>query len=211
MRRLAAYWAVLTLAPGAATDAVGFSFNGATGPENNFLIDGVNTTDPAFGLLGTQLTLEFIGETEIITGGYNAEYGRATGGVVNVITKSGSNNFHGDIWFYATPFQLDPLIIGRSGEAVWVRRRFGGHTNLRCDAGFVGNAFPAALQAIALIPTAPPGAAARLVSARAPECEHVAIFSRDDRAGGIVPRLPFLRRQALFAFAHDSSSPSRGA
>ena len=84
------------------------SFNGATGPENNFLIDGVNTTDPAFGLLGTQLTLEFIGETEIITGGYNAEYGRATGGVVNVITKSGSNNFHGDMWFYATPFQLDP-------------------------------------------------------------------------------------------------------
>ncbi|HEX8953356.1 MAG TPA: TonB-dependent receptor, partial [Polyangia bacterium] len=112
------YDAVLTLAPGAATDAVGFSFNGATGPENNFLIDGVNTTDPAFGLLGTQLTLEFIGETEVITGGYNAEYGRATGGVVNVITKSGSNNFHGDLWFYATPFQLDPQLIGRSGEAI---------------------------------------------------------------------------------------------
>ncbi|HEY2748977.1 MAG TPA: hypothetical protein VGL86_30360, partial [Polyangia bacterium] len=112
------YDAVLTLAPGAATDPVGFSFNGATGPENNFLIDGVNTTDPAYGLLGTQLTLEFIGETEIITGGYNAEYGRATGGVVNVITKSGSNQFHGDLWFYATPFQLDPNLIGRSGEAI---------------------------------------------------------------------------------------------
>ena len=112
------YDAILTLAPGSATDAVGFSFNGATGPENNFLIDGVNTTDPAFGLLGTQLTLEFIGETEIITGGYNAEYGRATGGVVNVITKSGSNNFHGDVWFYVTPFQLQSNLIARSGEAI---------------------------------------------------------------------------------------------
>ncbi|HEV3141166.1 MAG TPA: TonB-dependent receptor, partial [Vicinamibacterales bacterium] len=112
------YDAVLTLAPGAATDPVGFSFNGATGPENNFLIDGVNTTDPAFGLLGTQLTLEFVGETEIITGGYNAEYGRATGGVVNVITKSGSNNFHGDVWFYVTPIQLDPHLTQRLGEAI---------------------------------------------------------------------------------------------
>src|SRR4051812_44280183 len=65
------YDAVLTLAPGAATEAGtgGVSFSGATGPENNFLIDGVNTTDPAFGLLGTQLTLEFVGETELITGG----------------------------------------------------------------------------------------------------------------------------------------------
>ena len=86
---------------------VGTSFNGATGPENNFLIDGVNTTNPAFGLVGTQLTLEFIEETEIITGGYNAEYGRATGGVVNVVTKCGTNEFHGGVWFFYTPFQLD--------------------------------------------------------------------------------------------------------
>src|ERR1700748_1601562 len=116
----------MSLGPGAAagTGEAGIgkgasvSFNGATGPENNFLIDGVNSTNPAFGLLGTQLTLEFIGETELITGGYNAEYGRATGGVVNVITKSGSNQFHGDLWFNAVPFQLDPNLIGRSGAAI---------------------------------------------------------------------------------------------
>ena len=128
------YDAVLTLAPGAATEAGtgGVSFSGATGPENNFLIDGVNTTDPAFGLAGTQLTLEFVGETEIITGGYNAEYGRATGGVVNVITKSGSNNFHGDVWFYATPFQLDPHLVGRSGEAIATRTK----TKYGFDFGF---------------------------------------------------------------------------
>ncbi|MCU1278025.1 MAG: hypothetical protein JWM53_1571, partial [bacterium] len=120
------YDAIMNLAPGAAagTGEAGIgkgasvSFNGATGPENNFLIDGVNSTNPAFGLVGTQLTLEFIGETELITGGYNAEYGRATGGVVNVITKSGSNQFHGDLWFYVTPLQLQVHQVARSGEAI---------------------------------------------------------------------------------------------
>jgi hypothetical protein len=126
------YQSVLTMAPGSATDAVGNSFNGATGPENNFLIDGANTTDPGFGLIGTQLSIEFIGETEIITGGYNAEYGRATGAVVNVITKSGSNNFHGDIWFNVTPFQLNANLVGRLGEAITRRTR----TKYGFDFGF---------------------------------------------------------------------------
>jgi hypothetical protein len=126
------YDAVLTLAPGASTDATGFQFGGATGLENNFMIDGVNTTSPATGGLGTTLTLEFIGETEIITGGYNAEYGRATGGVVNVITKSGSNNFHGDLWFYVTPFQLNSPYTGRAFEAVQTKT----HTKFAMDFGF---------------------------------------------------------------------------
>jgi len=134
------YDSIMTLAPGAAagTGETGIgkgtsvSFNGSTGPENNFLIDGVNSTNPAFGLLGTQLTLEFVGETELITGGYNAEYGRATGGVVNVITKSGSNQFHGDLWFNATPFQLDGHFIARSGEAIGFRN----HQKYAMDFGF---------------------------------------------------------------------------
>jgi hypothetical protein len=126
------YDAVLTLAPGSAADPIGFSFSGSTGNENNFLIDGANTTNPAFGLLGTTLTLEFIGETEIITGGYNAEYGRATGGVVNVITKSGSNEFHGGLWFYATPFSLTPTLVARSGEAIGHQTR----TKYGFDFGF---------------------------------------------------------------------------
>ncbi len=125
------YDAIMALAPGAAqgTGEAGIgkgasiSFSGATGPENNYLIDGVNSTNPAFGLVGTQLTLEFVGETELITGGYNAEYGRATGGVVNVITKSGSNQFHGGLWLYATPLQLQANTVGRSGEAIVSRTK----------------------------------------------------------------------------------------
>jgi hypothetical protein len=125
------YDAIMALAPGAAAGTgeagigkgASISFSGATGPENNYLIDGVNSTNPAFGLVGTQLTLEFVGETELITGGYNAEYGRATGGVVNVITKSGSNQFHGGLWLYATPFQLTPNAVGRSGESIYSRTK----------------------------------------------------------------------------------------
>ena len=46
---------------------------------------------------------DFIEEIEVITGGYNAEFGRATGGVVNVVTKSGSNEFKGSIFGYYQP------------------------------------------------------------------------------------------------------------
>ncbi len=130
--------AVLTQAPGAARDAgnsANFSFNGATGLENNFLIDGHNTTNPSFGLLGTPLSLEFIGETQLITGGYNAEYGRATGGVVNVITKTGSNEFHGGAWVYTKPFQLDPTLVARSGEAIGRLSKLASATDFGFDLG----------------------------------------------------------------------------
>src|SRR4029079_13699817 len=112
--------------------AVGFSFGGATGPENNFLIDGLNATNPGLGLQGTNFSVEFIKETEIITGGYNAEYGRATGGVVNVVTKSGSNEFHGGAWFTRPSRELNPTIVGRSGESVASLS----HTTYAFDFGF---------------------------------------------------------------------------
>jgi len=78
------------------------SVGGASGPENNYILDGVNTTDPAFGGSGANLPFEFVQEVEIKTGAYGPEYGRATGGIFNVITKSGGNEFHGDIFGYGT-------------------------------------------------------------------------------------------------------------
>src|ERR1043166_6732714 len=76
------------------------SVAGSSGPENNYILDGVNTTDPAFGGSGANLPFEFVQEVEIKTGAYGAEYGRRTGGIFNVITKSGSNEFHGDAFGY---------------------------------------------------------------------------------------------------------------
>ncbi len=76
------------------------SVGGSSGPENNYILDGVNTTDPAFGGSGANLPFEFVQEVEIKTGAYGAEYGRSTGGIFNVITKSGGNEFHGDAFGY---------------------------------------------------------------------------------------------------------------
>ncbi|MDT4952863.1 MAG: hypothetical protein QOJ02_1001 [Acidobacteriota bacterium] len=78
------------------------SVGGSSGPENNYILDGVTTTDPAYGGSGANLPFEFVQEVEIKTGAFGAEYGKATGGIFNVITKSGTNEFHGDLFGYLT-------------------------------------------------------------------------------------------------------------
>jgi hypothetical protein len=89
------------------------SIGGASGLENNYIIDGVNVTNTGFGAmgsfsrtygsLGTGVTSDFIKETQVKTGGFEAEYGQATGGVVNVVTESGTNEFHGALFGYWRP------------------------------------------------------------------------------------------------------------
>jgi hypothetical protein len=73
---------------------------GATSAENQWIIDGVNTTNIIKGFQGKAINNEFVDEVEVKTGGYQAEYGRALGGVVNVITKAGGNAFRGDVFLY---------------------------------------------------------------------------------------------------------------
>lgn len=94
---------VLGAASGSQGDQYGTSFGGSTSVENTYIVDGLNTTDPGLGTLASSLPNEFVKETEVITGGYKAEYGRATGGIVNVITKTGSNEFHGSVFGYWSP------------------------------------------------------------------------------------------------------------
>ncbi len=95
------------LAPTGQPDRYGFSLNGATSNENGFLIDGLSVNDPAYGSLGSPLTLDFIQEVNIISGGYMPEFGRSTGGIYDVVTKSGSNEFHGSVFSYFSPGALD--------------------------------------------------------------------------------------------------------
>jgi outer membrane receptor protein involved in Fe transport len=80
--------------------ALALTVYGATSVENQYIIDGVNTTNVIKGFQGKAINTEFIQEVEVKTGGYQAEYGRALGGVINVITKSGGNEFHGDGFVY---------------------------------------------------------------------------------------------------------------
>jgi hypothetical protein len=100
------FGAVLGASAGAAQDEYGQGFSGATSVENTYVVEGVNTTDSAFGSLSTDLPTEFVSETEVITGGYAAEYGRATGALVNVATKQGSNEFHGSVFGNFSPQAL---------------------------------------------------------------------------------------------------------
>ncbi len=130
---------VLALAPGTVDPPrgqggdVGVSISGSTGSENNFIVDGLNTSDANSGILATQLHQYFIKELNVITGGYQAEYGRATGGIVSVVTKTGGNEFHGSIFASVQPFQLTPQTVGRLGEALALRQRPDG---LVYDLGF---------------------------------------------------------------------------
>jgi outer membrane receptor protein involved in Fe transport len=79
------------------------SVAGSSGPENNYILDGVNTADPAFGGSGANLPFEFVQEVQVMTGAYGAEYGKSTGGIFNVITKSGGNAYHGDVFAFFSP------------------------------------------------------------------------------------------------------------
>jgi outer membrane receptor for ferrienterochelin and colicin len=97
---------IALLAPGVTTEGSmpngnqGMKIYGASGAENNYVVDGVNATNIEFGTQGKRIPMEFIQEFQVKTGGYEAEYGKALGGIINVITKSGGNDFTGDVFGY---------------------------------------------------------------------------------------------------------------
>ncbi len=113
------------LAPGANADAYGISLNGTTSPENGFLIDGLAAGNPSTGVLGSPISVEFIQEVNVITGGFMPEFGRSTGGVVTAVTKSGSNEFRGSIFSNITPGFLEhsPTPIAREGNVITTNQR----------------------------------------------------------------------------------------
>lgn len=75
---------------------------GSTGGENLYVIDGINLTDPVGGVLATAFNYNFVREISVNTSGLGAEMGASTGGLFNILTKSGSNEFHGELFGYYT-------------------------------------------------------------------------------------------------------------
>jgi hypothetical protein len=105
------------LAPG-TTDGLGGgrdnpSISGGSALDNLYVADGVNITDSAFGgigtfsrsygALGTGINTSFIKEVQVKTAGFEPQYGQSQGGIVNIVTQSGSNEFHGAIYGFASP------------------------------------------------------------------------------------------------------------
>lgn len=78
----------------------GFQVNGASGAENQFVIDGVSVTSLLNGKSRQGAVFEILQEVQVKTTGVEAEYGGAMGGVISAITKSGGNAFHGDVHYY---------------------------------------------------------------------------------------------------------------
>lgn len=82
------------------------SFGGSAASENAYYINGYAVTNPLTNLGSTSLPFDGISQYQAITGGYGAEFGRATGGVVNIITKSGTNEFKAGAQVLWTPDSL---------------------------------------------------------------------------------------------------------
>ncbi len=101
---------VALLAPGTVRGDSDFgnlaSFGGSSVGENTYYINGINTTNFRNGLGGSELPFEMYKSFEVKTGGYSAEFGRSTGGVVNAVTKSGSNEFKWGASAYWEPSSL---------------------------------------------------------------------------------------------------------
>jgi hypothetical protein len=92
---------VSRVAPGTQDDGIGPVVYGSTGAENQYIIEGLNVTGVEVGTREKVLNFDFVQEIEVKTGGLPAEYGRLTGGAINVLTKSGGNDFKGSLFgFY---------------------------------------------------------------------------------------------------------------
>jgi hypothetical protein len=97
------FTAIATSAPGIDNESArnyGIQIDGASGADNRYVINGVDTTNLSRGTSGKVMRPDFIQEIQVKSSGYNAEYRAAIGGVVSAITKSGSNAWHGSIGGY---------------------------------------------------------------------------------------------------------------
>ena len=83
-----------------AAPTSGLNMSGQRARSNLVNVDGADATDNSVNGVRSTVSQEAVQEFQIITNSYAAEYGRASGGVVNIITRSGSNDFHGDVYGY---------------------------------------------------------------------------------------------------------------
>lgn len=129
--------AVAEATPGARNDTYGTSVAGTSSPENKYYVDGMSVNDPAFGLNGAGLSVEFVEEVRVEAGGYLPEFGRATGGIVNATTKSGSNEFHGNVYANYSPGQLfgRNQVPVREGSSIVTDRSLGWIGDAGFDVG----------------------------------------------------------------------------
>jgi hypothetical protein len=117
---------------------------GARPQQNNYRLDGISINDPTNGapgsVLGGDLGVDAIEEFSVLTSNYSAEYGRTAGGVVNAITRSGTNQFHGGVYEFLRNSALDARNFFDPGTIPpFKRNQFGASAGvpLRKDRTFI--------------------------------------------------------------------------
>ncbi|HEV2836509.1 MAG TPA: TonB-dependent receptor, partial [Pyrinomonadaceae bacterium] len=133
------FYELSLLVPGAVPPAQGsagsvrgdfaFSVNGAREDANNFLLDGVYNLDPKLNTFGVRPSVDAIREFEMLTSTYDASFGRNPGAQVNVVLKSGSNDFHGSLFEFHRNAALDArnfFAPGGESKPKYIRNQFGG-------------------------------------------------------------------------------------
>jgi outer membrane receptor protein involved in Fe transport len=113
-----------------APGSTGISANGQRARNNNFTIDGSDNNDLSVTISTVDVVPEGVGEFQVQTNPYNVEVGRNSGAQINVITRSGTNDFHGDVFDYYRGSRLNALdniekSAGLTRPSRFVRNQFG--------------------------------------------------------------------------------------
>jgi hypothetical protein len=108
---------LIVLAPGVRNEpkAGGFQVDGSSGSEHAWILDGIEVTNIQTGDLPSyaRFPTEWVAETQMKSSGFDAQYGGAIGGVVNATTRSGANDFHGQISFYTYTDEMNARVRPR--------------------------------------------------------------------------------------------------
>lgn len=132
--------ALLRISPAVREEPLGagFQIDGSSGAENTFIVDGLEVTNFRTGQLRNVQNIpnSFVREVQVKTSGFNAEYGGATGGVINVVTRGGDNKFRGELGTQFEISQLNattrpnaitsPFLSANSGAVEFIRPGTGG-------------------------------------------------------------------------------------
>ncbi len=123
------YLDLLQLVPGVAINRQADSGSDASVPilgeragNAQFLVDGLPNSDAVSGGASAQFNQESILEFQVVTAGYKAEFGHGSGGIINVVSKSGTNDFHGGVSFFHRNYKLDASDIPGRDHAPFLLR-----------------------------------------------------------------------------------------
>ncbi len=113
----------------ATTRGVGFNINGQRSTGTEILLDGVENIAVFGDGVGIKVPIDAVQEFRVVTSNFTPEYGRASGGVVNVTTRAGSNGFHGDLWEYnrLAAYTSNTVLNSQAGnpKGQYTRNQFG--------------------------------------------------------------------------------------